>query len=172
MSEEQHVEAEVPVEGAEPKKRGLLPVIIVGVLCVGGAFGGAFAAAKMGGAKHAAASAEAAASAHAPKHEVITPGPSIALEPFLLTVRDSSARPHAMKVSIAVEVGQVVPVEKFTPFMPRVRDATLGYLRTMSYEEVTDNERIGRMRNDLLEKYRSLGVTFAEHVLITDLVTQ
>lgn len=168
MSEAEEKEGgEEKAAGVPPPRKsgpGLLGVLLPAVLAAGGAFGGVKAA---GGMAHAAA----AEPAHA-THEAKPPGPTVSLEPFILTVVDGAKKVHPLKVSIAVEFDHTTKEDALKPFVSRIRDATLSHLRTLSYEDSIDAEKSEKLRSDLLERYRSAGATGAERVLITDLVAQ
>jgi flagellar basal body-associated protein FliL len=138
----------------------LLPAIIAG-------------AASFGGAKFA--SGHQAPAAPASEHaEAKAPGPTLPLEPFLLTVPDGSKKAHAMKVTIAVEFDPAGAKgeEGFKSLVPRIRDSALSYLRTLTYEEVLDPTAGDKMRSDLLERAQTSGAPGAQRVLITDFVVQ
>jgi flagellar basal body-associated protein FliL len=141
----------------------LLPAIVAGVAAFGGA--------KVAGAHHAAPAAS-----EPQKETAKPPGPTLALDPFLLTVPDANKKAHPMKVTLAVEfegpAKEGKEEEGFKSLVPRIRDSTLGYLRTMSFEEVLDAEASDKVRNDVLERVRAAGVANAQRVLITDLVVQ
>lgn len=151
----------------EEKPKGPSPVLaIVGmilpaILAGGAAFGGArFAAA--GGAHHAT-KAEKAAS---------PPGPTMALEPFIFTVSDGGHKTHAVKVALAVEFKATSKEEAFKLLVPRVRDASLAYLRTMSFEVATTQGLDEKAREELIGRIRAMGAPEAEKVLVTDFVVQ
>lgn len=145
-------------------KASPLGMILPAVLAAAAAFGGA----KVAGAQRAPAAAE---------HSVAVkpPGPTLALEPFLLAVTDANKKAHPMKVTIAIEFESGAKEEKedgLKALTPRIRDSALAYLRTQTYESVIDPAGGDKMRTDLLERLRSSGAPTAEHVLITDLVLQ
>ena len=84
---------------------GIVGLILPALLAAGAAFGGA----KIAGASHAApvaATAEAAAAK--------PPGPTLPLDPFLVTVPDAVKKNHPMKVTIAetleIPSGYIRPV--------------------------------------------------------------
>jgi flagellar basal body-associated protein FliL len=168
MSKEEPKTAEPAPKSSSP---GMLFLLLPAVLAGGGAFG----AAKLGAA-HAAAPPPAQAehvSALPP------PGPTVALEPFLVVTMDSAKKTHPMKVTLAVEFeasGKESKEESkddaLKGFIPRIRDAALSYLRVMTYEDAMDNTRSDKMRADLLEKFRAAGAVGATRVLVTDLVVQ
>ena len=55
---------------------------------------------------------------------------------------------------------------------PRLRDAVLGYLRRLTYEELSDPAASDQLRSELIFRVRAVGANGAERVLITDLVVQ
>ncbi len=153
-------DASAPAKGPNP----IITMVLVALVAGGASFGGV----KLGGAAHHGAEA-------APKHSgnvMKPPGPTLALEAFILSIPDASAHPHAMKVTIAVELEAGGHEEAAKVFIPRVRDATLAYLRSLTYEEAASAVRMEKARNELLERYRTVGLPGAERILITDLVVQ
>ena len=157
-------------ENNEKQSRGGTPIlgmVLPAIFAAGAAFGGA----RFAGAHHAPA---AAASEHveAPK----PPGPTLALDPFLLSVADANKKAHPMKVTIAIEFDGADKGEKADEALkgltPRIRDAVLGHLRTVSYEDVIDPAGGDKLRNELLDRLHASGAPAAVHVLITDLVIQ
>ncbi len=137
----------------------LLPAILAGA----GSFGGA----RVAGAHQPAAHVEAA------QHvEAKPPGPTIALDPFLVSVSDAKGKGHPMKLSVAVEFGALVHEDTLKAFVPRIRDAVLAYMRTLSHEEALESAHSDKLREELLERCKKAGAVGAERVLITDLVSQ
>jgi hypothetical protein len=57
-------------------------------------------------------------------------------------------------------------------FVPRIRDSALTHLRTVTYEAASDPAQMDHLRSDLMERFRSTGVTGVTRVLVTDLVVQ
>jgi flagellar basal body-associated protein FliL len=161
-------------EAVAPKKSppGMLMIILPALLAGGAAFG----AVKFGSA-HAATAAPAAQPERV--RSLPPPGPTVALEPFLVVTLDAAKKTHPMKVTLAVEF-EANPKESkeegkddaLKVFIPRIRDAALSYFRVMSYEEAVDNAHSDKMRAELLEKFRAAGAVGAERVLLTDLVVQ
>jgi flagellar basal body-associated protein FliL len=156
---------EKPAAPATRAGPGILAMVLPAVFAAAAAFGGA----RVAGAKHGPAIA-ASAQAETAK----PPGPTLALDPFLLSVADANKKVHPMKVTIAIEFEGPAGKEEegLKGLTPRIRDASLGYLRTLAYEEVIDPVGGGKMRTELIERLRASGVPTAEHVLITDLVIQ
>src|SRR5262245_2947997 len=125
MSETEEKNA-TPAGVPAPRKTSPITIILPAVLAAGAAFGGA----KVAGA-HATAAAPAAEH-HAPAHP---PGPTVPLDPFLVTIPDVNKKIHPMKVTVAIEFESGAKEEHIKVFAPRIRDATLSFLRTMTYEE-------------------------------------
>ena len=155
---------------AEPEKKGggivgiVLGILIPAALAAGGGFGGA----RLAAAQHAPAHAP-----EVPAQEMVkAPGPTVALESFVTTIADANGKAHALKLTIAVELEATAKEEAIKPFLPRMRDTTLSYLRAMSFEEATDSARVETLRTDLLERFEKLGVISADKILITDFVAQ
>ncbi len=141
---------------------GILATVLPAVFAAAAAFGGAKVAA---GAHHAAPAA-------AEKVEAVKPpGPTLAVDPFVVTVPDANKKVHPMKATIAIEFESNAKEEELKTLTPRIRDAVLGYLRTLGYDEVIDPAASDKMRAEILERLRAAG-THAERILITDLVVQ
>jgi flagellar basal body-associated protein FliL len=104
--------------------------------------------------------------------EAKPPGPTVALEPFLVSVVDAKGKVHPMKLSVAVEFGPLVKEDVLKAFVPRIRDGILAHMRTLSFEEAVDSQHSEKLRSELLERCVKAGAVGAERVLITDLVSQ
>ena len=151
--------------GVPPKSSaatGILKFLVSALLAAGAAYGGA-----RGAAAHAPAPA-----AESHKAEAQPPGPTVALDPFLVTVPDAKGKGHAMKLSIAVEFEHTQKEEGLKPFAPRIRDAILSYVRGLTHEDASDGAHMEKLRADLLERCHTAGATGAVRVLITDFVIQ
>lgn len=154
-----------------PAKKGgaiamVLGIVLPALLSAGGAFGGVKAAGHAGG----------GGAAHAPepekRHTPRPPGPTIALEPFLVSIPDAAKKAHPMKLTVAVEFEATAKEDEIKNYMPRIRDAILTYIRQLSYEQAIDQEHAHKFREELLERVHKSGAVAAERVLVTDLVSQ
>jgi flagellar basal body-associated protein FliL len=150
----------------KPAKKGMPPIlaVLLPALIAGGA--------AFGGAKFSSAHAAAAQPVERIVVTAPPPGPTVSLEPFVLLTPDSQKKMHAMKVTLAIEFEEKVKEDTLKSYTPRIRDACLGYLRTVSYEDAVDGTKSDKLRSDLLERSRAVGAIAATHVLITDLVVQ
>lgn len=154
---------------AEPKKKGggavsmILGILLPAILAGGASFGGARVATGHQPPPHV----------EAPAHvEAKPPGPTVALDPFLVSVPDAKGKAHPMKLSVAVEFGGLVHEDTLKAFVPRIRDAILAHMRTLTYEEALESAHSNVLRDDLLERCKKAGALGAERILITDLVSQ
>lgn len=162
---EKNDKKDTPAAAAPPKASkglGVLGIILPALFAGGAAFGGARAA---GGHTTKTVIVETPA---APK----PPGPTLPLEPFLVTLAEANGKAHAMKVVLAIEFSSLTKEEVIKPLTPRVRDGALTYLRTLSWDTASDRSKIDTIRNELLEAVKKSGASTAERVLITDLVIQ
>jgi len=104
------------------------------------------------------------------------PGPTLPLDAFLLNIPDANRKAHPTKVTMAVEFADDSKVAKdeaaLKALTPRLRDAVLGYLRRLTYEELSDPSASDQLRSELIFRVRAVGANGAERVLITDLVVQ
>lgn len=153
-------------DGEAPKKKGgmagaLIGVVVSAVLAGGAAYGGAKAAS---GGHHE--------EEPPPKPKFHPPGPTVPLEPFIANLPDKEGKNHAVKVTIAIELAREAQEDPFKVFVPRVRDVTLSYIRSLTFEQIASNDATEKMRKELLEKWQNVGATDAQQVLITDLITQ
>jgi flagellar basal body-associated protein FliL len=97
---------------------------------------------------------------------------TLALDPFLLTIPDANRKVHPMKVTLAIEFDSTAKEDALKALVPRVRDSTLGYLRTLTFEAALDPAASDKMRGEVLERIQGTAAPAAQRVLITDLVVQ
>ena len=57
-------------------------------------------------------------------------------------------------------------------YTPRIRDAVLSHVRTMTFEEAADHSHSDKLKAELLHRVQEAGATSAEKILVTDMVTQ
>jgi flagellar basal body-associated protein FliL len=146
----------------KPKKASaFVGIVLPALFAAGAAFGGAKLAAG-----HKAAPQVVEVMVPRP------PGPTLALDAFLVNLNDSAKKVHAMKITLAVEFDEHEKEEAYKPLTPRIRDAVLTYLRGLTYEEAGDAARMEKTRSDLLERIKAAGAAKAQRVLVTDLVIQ
>jgi flagellar basal body-associated protein FliL len=163
MAEDEAKKAAAAAAATTPPKGGkggIFALILPALLAGGAAFGGARIS---GGPPPAPHVVEAAASE--------PPGPTVALDPFLVSIPEGQ-RSHVLKLTLAVELKHLAKEEEFRAYVPRIRDATLTYLRSLTFEEASNSEHLEQLRADIRERLKTIGATAVENVLITDFVTQ
>jgi flagellar basal body-associated protein FliL len=75
------------------------------------------------------------------------------LDSLVVDVRDESGESHHVKVGIALELGEPPKEEEWKmDVVPRARDATIGYLRSLKYEEAASSAKFETIRTELQEK--------------------
>lgn len=160
-------EAAAPVEVTPAKKSGgklgiiAAVVLLVGAAAAGGLYGGKLL-------QHAPA-ANAEAPAEKP-HEA--PKASAALPALVVDVRDKDGDIHHVKIGISFELGEV-PEEEFAKCIPRGREAALIYLRSQTFETISDGKNFEALRKELLERVaEAVGKQRVQRVLLTDFVAQ
>ena len=160
MSDEAAPKAEKPA-----KKGGGLGLILGILLPALASAGAAFGAVK-------ATSKHVVTEVVVEHKEAKPPGPTMALEPFLVNILDEKKKQHPMKLTVAVEFDEKTKEELLKSFTPRIRDAILAYVRSMTFEEATDGEHAEKLRKELLKRCQEAGANGAERILITDMVAQ
>ena len=106
--------APAPEKGNMP---AIVGILLPGLLAGAAAFGAARLASPAQSSGHEG-SAEHSSSAQ-------PPGPTVALEPFLVQVNDANKKTHPMKVVLAIEFSHAAKEEALKALVPRIRDATL-----------------------------------------------
>jgi flagellar basal body-associated protein FliL len=95
------------------------------------------------------------------------------LEPLIVDIRETGGDLHHLKVGIAIELTKAIPEEEFKRYVPRVRDAAIGYLRSLTFDDVTSPTKFDSIRAELGERIAAaLGKDRVKRVLFTDFVAQ
>jgi flagellar basal body-associated protein FliL len=141
-------------------------ITIAGTSAAGAAFGPTLVAHAHGAAKPPAA--ESAES----KEEPPATEPA-ELEPIVVDLREKDGELHHLKVGIAIELAKPMPEEELKRYVPRARDAAIGYLRSLGFDEVTSPARYDGIRTELGERIAlAIGKSRVHRVLFTDFVAQ
>jgi flagellar basal body-associated protein FliL len=170
MAEESEKTAEAP---PKKSKTGLIIGIVIGVITlVGGSVAGAVLGPKLlGAAQPHDAKPAAEAEAHAPA--VVEKIVSVEIPAVVVDLRDADGRIRHLKVGMAAELGDAVTVEEFKLVIPRGREAMLSYLRTLTFEEVSDPARYVGIKDELSKSVtEAIGAERMHRVLLVDFVLQ
>jgi flagellar basal body-associated protein FliL len=95
------------------------------------------------------------------------------LEAAVVDLRDATGETHHLKIAIAIEERAEVPEEEAKVFLMRAKDAEITYLRTLSYEDVTDHAKFEQIRKELSTRVlKAFGKKHGKKMLITEYVVQ
>src|SRR5262245_56383021 len=132
------VAPEGSVADAVPKKGKagiVLAIVAVIVLVAGAAVAGTLLGPKLLSRAKAPEPAPEKAAAHAEKI-----GETTELNPILVDTRSADGTLHHLKVVLAVELDETTPKAEFMKFAPRGREATIAYLRSQTFENVSASD--------------------------------
>lgn len=169
-----------PAEQAPKKSKvGLIVGLVIAlVTLVGGSVAGAVLGPKLlGGSEgHAAPpAAKAGADAHGAKQAPAAPEKFVSadISPIVVDLRDADGRLRHLKVGMAAELAETANVDEFKLFAPRGREASLSYLRSLTFEEVSDPKRYALIKEELAKGFtEAVGVHRVHRVLLIDFVLQ
>jgi flagellar basal body-associated protein FliL len=186
-------EPEKPAEGAAPKKgkAGLIiGIVIAGVTLVGGSVAGAVLGPKLlGGSDEAAekpAKSEKSSKGHKSEKsekseshgegdegegpEKIT---NVDVSPVVVDLRDADGRIRHLKVGLTAELSEKVTPEEFKLYAPRGREALLTYLRTLTFEDVSDPPHFLIIKEEIAKRViEAVGEDRVHRLMLTDFVLQ
>jgi flagellar basal body-associated protein FliL len=168
-----------PAEQAPKKSKvGLIIGLVVALITlVGGSVAGAVLGPKLlGGSEgQGAPAAKGGADAHAAKEAATTPEKivSVDIPPIVVDLRDADGRLRHLKVGMAAELAEHANVDEFKLFTPRGREASLSYLRSLTFEEVSDPKRYALIKEELAKGFtEAVGAERVHRVLLIDFVLQ
>lgn len=186
MSEETPAVA-APV--AKKSKTGLIiGVVIALVTLIGGSVAGAVLGPKLLGSPDDSADEGESAPAHEGKSEdegksshggkgkkgkegekII----SVDIAPIVVDLRDGDGRLRHLKVGMAAELAETANAEEFKLVSPRGREATLTYLRSLTFEEVADPAKYASIKEEINKRMiEALGADKVHRILLVDFVLQ
>jgi flagellar basal body-associated protein FliL len=184
---------ETPAAAPAPKKSKtglIIGIVIAMVTLIGGSVAGAVLGPKLMGTSDEEAADDGEGSAHESKseegsgHEGKTKGKgkgkkegekivSVEIPPIVVDLRDSDGRIRHLKVGMAAELGETVNVEEFKLVSPRGREATLSYLRSLTFEEVSDPAKYASIKDEISKRMiESIGADKVHRILLVDFVLQ
>jgi flagellar basal body-associated protein FliL len=162
---------EKPPEAAEAKSgksgKGLVVVVLVAAVVLGGgaAAAGAVVAMRVGGGP-----APAAAPAASAEEKV---GGTVDFSAIVVDIHGADGTGHHLRVSLTGETAVGVTKEETASLMPRGREAAIGYLRSLTYEEATAPHSFEKVKAELSKRIvEACGEKKIVSVLVTDFVTQ
>jgi flagellar FliL protein len=178
MSEEG---VEKSAESAPKKsKTGLIiGVSIALVTLVGGSVAGAVLGPRLLGSAPAAADGksegksegkgEGKSKAGAEKEKIV----SVEIPALVVDLKDADGRIRHLKVGMAAELSEGVTAEDFRLFVPRGREAILNYLRSLTFEDVSDPTKYQSVRDELTKRMTdAVGAEHVQRMMLVDFVLQ
>jgi flagellar protein FliL len=186
-------EPEKTAEGAAPKKSKvglIIGIVIAGVTLVGGSVAGAVLGPRLlGGSEEAAekpAKSEKSSKSHksekSEKEESHGEGAegegpekiiNYDVSPVVVDLRDADGRIRHLKVGLTAELADKVTTEEFKLYSPRGREALLTYLRTLTFEDVSDPQRFLLIKDEIAKRVtEAVGEERVHRMMLTDFVLQ
>lgn len=180
-------EAEAPVEAAVAPKKGkaglLIAIIVALVTLVGGSVAGAVLGPKLLGGSEEAPSKPAkpekkpkkAHGAEGGEDEGDAPQKVVPFDimPVVVDLRDGDGRIRHLKVGMTAELYPTTLLDEVKTVAPRAREAVLTYVRSLSFEEVSEPQQFIAIRDELAKRAAAaLGEDRVHRIVLTDFVVQ
>ena len=100
-------------------------------------------------------------------------GESVELTPIMVDARADDGNLHHLKVVLAVEVAEGTPKDELMRYLPRGREAAVGYLRSQTFDHLVDPLHYADVRAELSKTFsEAVGHERVSRVLVTDFVAQ
>jgi flagellar basal body-associated protein FliL len=159
----------------KPRKKRLLGVLVTSVLIVGAGVAGTILGPRLLANQADAAEADAGDEDNEAEHaedEDKPPNP-MTFQALIVDVRDQKGHPHHMKVGLTAELKDQVKKEEFEKLQPRGREAAISYLRSKTFDELTEPSQFEILTKELNERIvKAMGAKHVNRVIITDYVAQ
>jgi flagellar basal body-associated protein FliL len=161
-------------EPKAPKKSRLglvLAIVAIIVLVTGAAVAGTvFGPALFGHAKKGEQAAEKDKGKDKEKEKI---GESVELSPIMVDARADDGALHHLKVVLAIEIAEGTTKDELMRYVPRGREAAVGYLRSQTFEHLVEPTHYADVRAELSKQFtEAIGGERVARVLVTDFVAQ
>jgi flagellar basal body-associated protein FliL len=95
------------------------------------------------------------------------------LEAIVVDTRSADGNIRHVKVGLTIELVEGTKEAEFKSYVPRAREAAIGYFRTRDFEQLSDPKNFTQVVKDLnKEIIAAVGKKRAKRVVITDFVAQ
>jgi len=95
------------------------------------------------------------------------------LEPIVVDSRAADGSIRHIKVGLTIELPETVKEAEFKSYVPRAREAAIGYFRTRDFEQLSDPKNFAQVVKDLNKEIMgAVGKKRAKRIVITDFVAQ
>jgi flagellar basal body-associated protein FliL len=167
-------ESEKAAENVPKKSKvGLIVGIVIGLTTlVGGSVAGAVLGPRLLGGSEGHGKAAPESDAHkepAAPTKII----SVDIPPIVVDLRDGDGRIRHLKVGMAAELAELATPDDFKLVIPRGREAALSYLRSLTFEEVSDPARYIAIKDELSKRLtEAVGPKRVHRILLVEFVIQ
>jgi len=170
---------EEPVQPkVEKSPKRLLGILVISVLIAGAAVTGTLFGPRLLAPRVAAASenddiADAGKAGEGTEGAESEPTNPQGFAAIVVDVKSKRGEMHHMRVGLSVELTEKTTKEEFERYQPRGREAAIAYLRSRTFEELTEAsefENVSRQLNEVI--IRAMGEHHCTRVVITDYVAQ
>jgi len=95
------------------------------------------------------------------------------LEAIVVDTRSADGNLRHIKVGLSIELVEGTKEAEFKAYVPRAREAAIGYFRTRDFEQLSDPKNFTQVVKDLnKEIILAVGKKRAKRIVITDFVAQ
>lgn len=95
------------------------------------------------------------------------------IEAIVVDTRAADGSIRHIKVGLTIELPETVKEAEFKSYVPRAREAAIGYFRTRDFEQLSDPKNFAQVVKDLNKEIQgAVGKKRAKRVVITDFVAQ
>lgn len=169
--EDKPVEAKDAPSGSSNK--GLVVVVLLAAVVLGGgaAAAGAVVAMRVGASQGAAGASSAQPAPVASVEEKVLA--TVELASIVVDLRGTDGSSHHLRVSLAAELPNGATKDDVQSLAPRGREAAIGYLRSLTYEEATSAHSFENVKEELSKRIiQAIGEKRVAAILVTDFVAQ
>lgn len=165
MAEEEEKAADAKDAPSGKSSKGLVVVVLLAAVVLGGGAAAAGAVVAMKVAVPAAAPAPAAS-----EEKLLG---SVDFASIVVDIHGQDGQGHHLRVSLAAEVPPEMPKEDLQNLTPRGREAAIGYLRSLTFEDATAAGSFEKIKAELNKRIiEAVGEKRIVAVILTDFVVQ
>lgn len=174
-ADEEEVIPKQPTVEKSPKR--MIGILVIAVLVLGAAVTGTLLGPRLlprsTGPQASATAADSASSDTGEAANEPEPSNPQAFAPIVVDVKNKKGEMHHMRVGITAELSDKVTKEEFERFQPRGREAAISYLRSKTFDELTEPVEFENVTKQLNERViHAIGERRCNRVVVTDYVAQ
>ncbi len=174
-ADEEDVVPKQPTVEKSPKR--MVGILVISVLVLGAAMTGTFLGPRLlprsAAAQGSVSPADSATPENAEAANETEPSNPQAFAAIVVDVKNKKGDMHHMRIGITAELGEKVTKEEFERFQPRGREAAISFLRSKTFDELTEPTEFEEITKQLNERViHAIGEKRCSRVVITDYVAQ